>query len=294
MELRVTLPIFDGPLDLLLHLVRRRELDVCDVALAEVADAYVRHVRALRELAPRVDLDELGGYLVIAATLVEAKSARLLPAPPKRAQDDAGLFPDPAAEARSDLVRQLLEYRRFKEAAGDLDARQSEFSKRFGRVPAPRDDTGDPPPLALEELHAWDLLATFERLMREVGTRGPATHDVAGDDGPPLALVAADVADRVARSGRLRLRDLLAPCRSRMAMIGVFLALLELARGGRVRLRIGDAYNDLEVLHVDERTDPSPGPPEPDPAAGAEAGGELRPGEDGQRPDLRQRPTADG
>ena len=241
MDYRVTLDIFDGPLDLLLHLIRRHELDVCDVALAGITDRYLRHVAVLRELSARgegggVDLDTVGDFLVVAATLLEIKSNELLPRPEAEQSNVEAVDPASLGDARLELVRQLLEYKRLRDSADRLEAMREEFSQRFPRVPAARpaaDDDAGPPPLALEELHVWDLLATFEKLMAELGRRGPARHEVTVDD-TPIDLHAADIADRVAREGRVSFRSLLIGRKSRGEMIGVFLALLELVRQKRV------------------------------------------------------------
>ena len=254
MDYRVTLDIFDGPLDLLLHLIRRHELDVCDVALAGITDSYVRHVALLRELADRgqgggVDLDTVGEFLVVAATLLEIKSNELLPRPEAEASNVEAVDPSSLGDARLELVRQLLEYKRLRDSADRLEAMRDEHALRFPRVPASRPAAGESdddelPPLALEELHAWDLLAMFEKLMAELGRRGPSRHEVTVDD-TPIDLHAADIADRVAREGRVSFRALLIGRASRGEMIGLFLALLELVRQKRVL--VSTDGDDVEI-----------------------------------------------
>lgn len=248
MPYRVSLDIFDGPLDLLLHLIRRRELDVCDVALAEVTESYLQHVEHLRRQGG-VDLEDVGEFLVVAATLIEIKSAGLLPRPEHRrmAEEDS---PEETVDPRVELVRQLLEYKKYKEAAGELEDLREVASLQYPRVPAKRADGDDePPPLELEELHAWDLLSIFERLMDEVGRRGPSQHEVA-DDETPIRLHAADLADRVRRDRRLSLRRVLVGCGSRREMIGLFLALLELVRQKRVLVSVTEGGEDLEITEA--------------------------------------------
>lgn len=115
---RVELEAFEGPMDLLLHLVRRHEVDLFDLPMAKLVAQYLEHVRALEVL----DVDRAGAFLVMAATLVEIKSRTLVPAAERRAgddaRDDAELAEAAAADPRLELVQQLLAYRRFKEAAG--------------------------------------------------------------------------------------------------------------------------------------------------------------------------------
>ena len=255
----MTLDIFDGPLDLLLHLIRRHELDVCDVSLAKITDGYVRHVTLLREVFGRsgeggegggLDLDMVGEFVVVAATLLEIKSNELLPR--QEAEGESNVEPvDPSSlgDARLALVRQLLEYKRLRDSADRLEAMREEHAARFPRVPASRagdaEADEDLPPLELEELHVWDLLALFEKLMADLGRRGPPRHEVTVDD-TPLALHAADIADRVSREGRVSFRSLLVGRGSRGEMIGVFLALLELVRQKRVLVTIKGS--DVEVV----------------------------------------------
>ncbi|MEL7238639.1 MAG: segregation/condensation protein A, partial [Planctomycetota bacterium] len=216
MDYRVSLDIFDGPLDLLLHLIRKHELDVCDVSLVRITDAYVNHVQLLREAAERgeavLDIDTVGDFLVVAATLIEMKSAALLPRPEMAETSDDGEAEQ--TDPKLELVRQLLEYKKIKDSVGQLDHMREEHARRFPRIPAVRAEQDGPdanvelPPLELEELHVWDLLSIFERLMTEVGRRGPANHEVTYDD-TPIDLHAADIADRVRRDGHASLRELM-------------------------------------------------------------------------------------
>ena len=262
MDYRVSLDIFDGPLDLLLHLIRKHELDICDVSLVRITDAYVRHVEVLREAARRdetagLDIDTVGEFLVVAATLLEMKSAALLPRPEVvESDDEEAEQTDPKLE----LVRQLLEYKKIKDSAGKLEARREEHAQRFPRFPAtrPKDLQGDGdnfeavelPPLDLEELHVWDLLSIFEKLMAEVGTRGPRTHDVSYDD-TPIDLHAADIADRVRRDGTASLRELLTAKETRGEMVGVFLAILELVRQKQVLVEIIEDEGSVDLKLID-------------------------------------------
>lgn len=260
MDYRVSLDIFDGPLDLLLHLIKRHELDVCDVSLAKITDSYVRHVELLRDMARRgegagVDIDTVGEFLVVAATLLEIKSSQLLPRPDAEAEaagEASGGAGENEPDARFELVRQLLEYKRIKDSANRLEAMRDEHGERFARIPAKlRLATADGddeslPPLDLEELHVWDLLAIFEAVMAELGTRGPSSHEVTYDD-TPIDLHAADIADRVGRERKISFRQLLAGRETRSEMIGVFLALLELIRQKRVVISPAEGENDVEI-----------------------------------------------
>jgi segregation and condensation protein A len=230
-EYKIQLDVFNGPLDLLLYLIKRDELDILDIPIAHITTTYVEYVDILRR-HERLNIDDIGEFLVMAATLMEIKSALLLPTPP--AISDS---PDSAAEQlvdpRTELIRQLLEYKRIKDHANLLEQHQKQFANRFPRYPAriAADEDVDPP-LDLDEVQVWDLLSAFNRIMGEIGTR-VRQHEVVDDD-TPIELHAADIEDRLQRDGKLTLRQLLFSRRSRSEMIGAFLALLELIRQKRI------------------------------------------------------------
>lgn len=264
MEYRVHLDVYDGPLDLLLYLIKRDELDIHDIPIARITDTYLQYVKNLRDEA-RLDINVAGEFMVMAATLMEIKSAMLLPRHEPSPDDPAAT--GAAAELtdpRADLVRQLLEYKKFKDTARLLERRQELHANRFARVPAGTPGSNEPPPLDLEEVQVWDLLAAFTQLMKEVGRRGPREHEVLYDD-TPLDLHAADIEDRLRRDRRLTLRDLIIGRASRSEMIGVFLALLELVRQRRVGLGTSDG-GELEILPAPEPLADVPAEPSADSA----------------------------
>jgi segregation and condensation protein A len=236
-DIRVELDAFNGPLDLLLYLIRRDEVDIFDIPVAKITDRYLEHVRQLRDL----DLDAAGEFLVMAATLIELKSAMLLPQEPVPASSLLG----PTTDPRAALVQQLLDYKRFRDAAALLEIQQSSHARRFVRVPVLPDAGDEPPPLDLDEVQIWDLLEAFGSLMAQVSVR-PRYHEVVDDD-TPIDLHAADVEDRVRRDKRVRMVDLFAGRSSRGEMIGVFLAILELIREKRV-LAVVDEQQQVSLI----------------------------------------------
>jgi segregation and condensation protein A len=243
----VDVEVFHGPMDLLLYLIRREELDIGDIPIARITDSYVGHLRMLKQAGDRVmlDINTAGDFLVMAATLMEIKSAMLLPPPPVV----DGAEPTAAqqlADPRFELVQRLLEYKKFKDAAAALDARQREHEARFARVPAALPGDDEPPPVDLDEVQVWDLLSAFDRLMKEVTVRKPRYHEVTYDD-TPIDLHAADIEDRLRRDGKLTLRSLVTGRKSRSEMIGVFLALLELIREKRVLVTQSDPMGEVEI-----------------------------------------------
>ena len=253
-EYRVELDVYNGPLDLLLYLIKRDELDIYDIPISRITDSYLSYVSMLREMQDReaLDINVAGEFLVMAATLMEIKSAMLLPKQQPSEHQDGTSAAQELSDPRRELVQQLLEYKRLKDSATLLERRQHEHESRFPRFPAHREGASDePPPVDLDEVQIWDLLTAFDRLMKEVGTRRPRYHEVLYDD-TPIDLHAADIEDRLRREGKLTLRQLIIGRPSRSEMIGVFLALLELIREKKILVEQDAAHDELEIIEAPE------------------------------------------
>ncbi|MEL6429750.1 MAG: segregation/condensation protein A [Planctomycetota bacterium] len=227
--------VFQGPLDLLLHLVKEQEVEIQEVRLADVAHAYMDHVRALGDL----DIEVAGEYLVIAATLMAIKSRSLLPREEVELEDDL----DPQDE----LIQRLIEYRRFKGASDDLEDR---FHRRSLEHPRGyRGEVRDNEPekvLELGEITAWDLLATFSRLMRE--TLAGRSHTIKSDPRPLrwyVQTIGAAVRRNPSGTSLRSLVEELAEVPSREGIVGAFCALLELMKIGLVSARQEEREDDI-------------------------------------------------
>jgi segregation and condensation protein A len=247
-DYRVELDVYNGPLDLLLYLIKRDELDIYDIPITQILDSYMKYVEMLRQMKKEegLDINVAGDFLVMAATLMEIKSAMLLPKAPPVATGETSAAAE-LVDPRYELVQQLLEYKKLKDSAAMLAARQRDQESRFPRIPATTPGAADePPPVDLDEVQVWDLLEAFSRLMREVAPRQPRAHEVLYDD-TPIDLHAADIEDRLRREGRLTLRALLLGRKSRSEMIGVFLALLELTRQKKISVMQTEDLADLEI-----------------------------------------------
>jgi segregation and condensation protein A len=292
-DYRVHLDVYDGPLDLLLYLIRRDELDIHDIPIARITDSYLTYVHALKQQAS-LDINTAGEFVVMAATLMEIKSAMLLP---RHDPEKDGANPDSVSgggsgggsaaaeltDPRADLVRQLLEYKRFKDTARLLERRGDDHAQRFARTPVWAGESADePPPLDLEEVQIWDLLSAFSKLMSEIGGDGlrkrSGQHEVVDDD-TPLDLHAADIEDRLKREKKLTLRDLLVGRASRSEMVGVFLALLELVRQRRLALGVSETPDQdtapatgLEILILPAPPLSRPAPPQTPPSSPSATG----------------------
>src|SRR6185312_1160494 len=146
MDFRVQLDVFRGPLDLLLFLVRKHELDVCDLPIALITDQYLAHLEVLQQL----DVNEVGDFLELASTLIEIKSQLVLP----RGGEEIEAWDDP----RDQLVERLLEYKKYKDAASLLDERSRDWQQHYPRLAsdvAPRDI--NPTDQPIREVELWDL-----------------------------------------------------------------------------------------------------------------------------------------
>lgn len=239
-DYRVNLDCYHGPLDLLLYLVKRHEVDLNNLPIAQLTEQYLQHLKLIQE----IDVDLAGEFLVMAATLLEIKSQMLLP--PSQTQDaaeatDAISDGDP----RFELVQQLLAYKRFKDAAMDLEERRETWEKRFPCQPFTHehkegDDGADKVEFDLEDVNVLDLCEAFARILESIG-QSAVTHNVVYDD-TPIELHAEDIVDRLGRDGAMSLQKIFVGRTNRAELIGLFLATLELVRQKRVRVvqdRIG-------------------------------------------------------
>lgn len=219
-DYRVHLESFAGPLDLLLYLVRKEEVDIYDISIAKITDQYMRYIEVLKNL----DIDLAGDFLVMASTLMQIKSAMLLPkAEPE--QLDADDLTDPRAE----LIRQLLEYKKFKDAANLLGTAADETNKRFGRpdtiIEQLKPDAE--PAIDIEQISVWDLLEAFGSIMEATGAGADISHI---KDDTPIDLYQIEILHRLQTEGPLSFERIFQSKSKRVVMVGLFLALLELIR----------------------------------------------------------------
>jgi segregation and condensation protein A len=237
-DYRVQTDVYNGPMDLLLYLIRRDEIDIYDIPISRITQQYLQFVDTLKAIDPNV----AGEFLVMAAVLMEIKSRLLLPRPPAEEGQDEDL-----SDPRMELVRQLLEYKKYKDASLELGAAAQAAAMRWPRLPyhpAP----AEPGIVDLEEVQIWDLVAVFNKLMASIGA-GAATHDVVFDD-TPIALHAADILDQLqAESGELGFEAIFGG-RTKVEMIGLFLALLELMRQKRVKVAQTGLFGPIRIVLI--------------------------------------------
>jgi segregation and condensation protein A len=236
---QVALDVFEGPLDLLLHLVKKHELSILDIPISFVTEKYLEYLDAMAAL----DIDVAGEYLLMAATLCHIKSRELLPTPDALDDDEAGDAEgdaEPELDPRADLIRRLLEYQKYKEAAQQLGQRPVVGRNVWGRGAPTEEAVGegvDPEAIApLAPFPVHKLIEAFERVMQSAKVK--VTHDVLIDR-LSVSQKIGELTDRLEREGRFSFTSMFAFLRDGVARSAVeirheavvtFLALLEMAK----------------------------------------------------------------
>lgn len=234
MNFRVDLDTFRGPMDLLLYLVRKHEIDIADLPIALVTEQFLNHLTVLEKL----DVDAVGDFLEMASTLIEIKSRMVLP----HGGEEAEQWEDP----RQELVERLLEYKNFKDAASMLQEQSRAWQQRYARLsddlPSQQVELDSQP---IQSVELWDLVSAFGRIMRD--TRATQPSNIVYDD-TPIQLYMKRIHQRLARTRRVALSEMIETTMHKSAMIGVFLAVLELVRHHCVLTEQYDIHGEIWVL----------------------------------------------
>jgi segregation and condensation protein A len=237
---KVRLENYFGPLDLLLHLVKEAEVDVTRIALAQVADQYAAYISAMQKL----DIELAGEFLSMASQLLLIKSRTL--APPDTADADDG-DEEEEGDASLELIRKLLDYKRFKDRARALDRMMEERSQRHGR-PRLRIE-GETALEPLRNLELWDLVLMFSRVLKS--TRLDVAMSILYRE-VPLETYMDHILAALIRGEPATLFGLLGAQPDRVRIVGTFLAMLQLARDGRVTLSQDAELGDIRIAPVPE------------------------------------------
>jgi len=234
MNFSVELDVFRGPLDLLLYLVRKHEVEIVDIPIAPITDQFLSYITVLEEL----DVDAVGDFLDLASTLIEIKARLVLP----RADEVVEELDDP----RHELVQRLLEYKRYKDASSMLEERGREWQHRYPRMandlPTRRVEMADQP---IRELELWDLVSAFGRIMRDTAASKPSS--IVYDD-TPIHVFMEQIHAKVARKGRISFSTLLKAGMHKSTLIGHFLAILELIRHDHVCSEQNEMFGEIWVV----------------------------------------------
>ena len=226
------LPFYQGPIDLLLYLVRKHELDILDIPIARILEQYLDYLAVLEQ----IDVNIIGDFLAMASVLIEIKSFKALPG-------------EEAAEVeietpKQELVKQLLEYKRYCDAARMLQKRSESWQLRFPRLAddlpqRPRSLSNDP----IQEIDLWDLVSAFGRVLRE--NVPPIKHNIIYDD-TPITTHMNRIHQRLKIEKRIAFRQLFLPGQHKSTLVGIFLASLEL-----VRHEFANVYQDINFGEIE-------------------------------------------
>ncbi len=229
---QVRIENFEGPLDLLLHLIKKNEINIYDIPIAMIAQQYLSYIEAMKEL----NLNVAGEFLVMAATLLQIKSKILLPVDETAEDEEDG--PDP----REDLVRRLLEYKTFKEAARQLDTQERMWRDIYSRTPVPEEETTESDDALLDHIGLFDLVDALQGILN----RNPGTKllEIIPDnltvrDRMNVILEALEGQESIAFEALFE-----SSC-PRMVIIVTFLALLELIRLRTVRVYQAESFGPI-------------------------------------------------
>jgi segregation and condensation protein A len=241
-DFRVDLNVFRGPLDLLLYLVRKHEVEITDIPIAAITDQYLQYLAVLEQL----DVNAVGDFLAVASLLIEIKSQQVLP----RSDEVEEELEDP----RQELVRRLLEYKKYRDAASVLKERGRSWQQRYPRLSTEltrhqRDPAGEP----IHEVELWDLVSAFGRIMRESEAAKPSS--IVYDD-TPIHVYISRIHARLLEAGRLAFRNLFDPSMHKSTLVGIFLAILELVRHHHVRLEQNALFGEIWIMPNLECTAP--------------------------------------
>jgi segregation and condensation protein A len=230
---------FRGPIDLLLFLVRRNEVELGSIGLAEITNQYLQFLEVLKE----IDIDSVGDFVDIASQLLEIKTRWALPHP---AGDEDFAEIDP----RQDLVQRLLMYKQYKDASILLEEQAADWQKRYSRISAdPIVRASEFSEQPIEEVELWDLVSAFGRVLRD---NLPKPEESIVYDETPIQVYMLRIHERLVTESTILFSTLFEPGMHKSAMVGIFLAVLELARHHNVTTKQTDLHGEIEIGPGDE------------------------------------------
>jgi segregation and condensation protein A len=234
----IKIPVFEGPFDLLLHLIREAKIDIYDIPISLITSQYLHYIEIMKEL----NLEIAGEFLVMAATLIQIKSRMLLP-------PDEEAPPEELEDPRIELVQRLLEYQRYKEAAGNLKSKEDEWIKIFHREPF-TDEAEKEEELLLFDLSLFDLLGAFKKILEK------APPEVVSITRETLTVKdkMSIIMEIIEGQEAVRFEDLFKDIITRIQVIVTFVALLELIRLGLVRAYQEKLFGNIWIINPEKQT----------------------------------------
>jgi segregation and condensation protein A len=237
-DYKVKLEVFEGPLDLLLYLIKKDEIDIYEISIERITRQYLAYIDAFKML----DLDIAGEFIVMAANLIYIKSRSLLPVSQQPPDEEAE-----ADDPRWELIRQLVEYKKFKDAASHLQKREAWQENLFGRIPE-KPEFEETAPLKLGEVGIFDLINAFQNVLKRLETR---------EDLREIFEENFTVSDKIeyvlrvtASNVKVTFTELFASAASRTEIVVTFLALLELIRLKQVRVTQPETFGEIEISRI--------------------------------------------
>jgi len=247
---RVQLDVFEGPMDLLLFLVRKNEVDIFDIPIASITRQYLGYLEDLSV----IDLELSGDFLVMASTLIEIKSRMMLPTSSQTESEDE-------VDPRNELVQKLLEYKRFKDAASDLLKSAEQWSEYCPRVNNDRNSIAhdvDIRQQPIRELALWDLVSAYDHIMRQTQT---ATAETYLYDDTPLEVHIDRIQHQLTLKKETPFHELFQRSATRSEIAGTFLAILELVRYTEITLSQIGEFGEIWIRKLapsQKRAQPTP------------------------------------
>lgn len=241
MAYEVKVEAFEGPLDLLLHLINRLEIDIYDIKMKEITSQYMEHVRAMQVL----ELNEASEYLVMAATLLSIKSKMLLPTTGYDFDEEDGYIDE--HDPRDELVNRLLEYKRYKEAAGDLKELETKQSHYFSKVPSILEKEENLPNQVLDQQYeVYDLLGAFQKLWKRKQLQAPLLTRISRAEISIKDQMSQVIKKLQNRSGPVAFEELF-ESHEKAIIIATFLSVLELMKRQMITVNQTDNFTSLEI-----------------------------------------------
>lgn len=266
-DYKVQFEVFEGPLDLLLYLIKREEVDIYEVNLTKLATQFLEYIETMRML----DLEVAGEFLVMAATLVYIKSRELLPVEQRVEVEEEDDGDDP----RWELIRQLVEYKKFKDAAAQLQALEERQSDTYPRLPGKPEVEPAPAPMK-SDVSIFDLINAVNAILRRVNKREDL-RDIF-DDRWTVSEKIEHLSNIILERRRLKFSELFDHVTSRSEVVVTFLALLELIRLKRLAVSQSDPFGEIDITQGPGAQSSQPAEPAPEMAAPKdEAAWEMNP-----------------
>jgi len=242
MDFRVDLDTFRGPLDLLLYLVRKHEVEIVDIPIATITDQFLGYLSILEHC----DFNAVGDFVAVASSLIEIKSQQVLP----RSDEVEDEVEDP----RRELVSRLLEYKKFRDAASILEEQSRNWQQQFVRqssdLPPRRQDIAEQP---IHEVELWDLVSAFGRIIRDTQASKPS--NIVYDD-TPIRVYMSRIHTQLIERGRLAFTELFGSTMHKSTLVGIFLAILELVSSNQVSVHQNDLFGEIWLLPHPDCTEP--------------------------------------